>query len=544
MNFRYINALTVLSFFSLNVQAQRDTTKQSINITSSYKPVLRNAVKINFSGSQLPADTNRKVSAYNIPSQNLFYAYEPVALKPLALQQDSSLYLGDRFMVKAGFGNYSTPYLRAMASLGDGRKTLLNLDASYISSKGNIINQDYSMLRIAGNGSYFANNHEFYGGVAIAANDYYLYGYNHGFFNFTKDQIRQQFKDFTFVAGLRNIQPNALRVTYNPSVSGSFFTNADKVSETTVAVNVPAEKLIGEKFLVKAAINADLTSYSTKGLSSGNLNISNNVISINPSVQFAQQRFKIHAGFSPVWDNSTLEWLPDFSVEAQIKEKIFMFQAGWVGKITKNTYRNIVAINPFVERLSGQFNTKEVEFYGGLKGTLGKHFNVNAKASWISYDNFPLFINDPSQTDKGGFVVINEPGINNFRIHADVSYINQDKFTLTGSLNLNGYTGLQVQNKAWNTLPMEMDGSMRWWAFKKLLVKGDLHIFGGGKSLIGGSSLAFDGGSDLSAGAEYKINKQFSVWLDANNLLNNKYERWKNYPVYGMNVLGGIIINL
>ena len=41
--------------------AQKDTTKKgtTIDITSSYKPVLRNAVKINFAASQLNADTSK-----------------------------------------------------------------------------------------------------------------------------------------------------------------------------------------------------------------------------------------------------------------------------------------------------------------------------------------------------------------------------------------------------------------------------------------------------------------------------------------------------
>src|SRR5262245_28180272 len=97
---------------SANLFAQRDTTKkQAIDITSSYKPVLRNAVKINFSGSQLAADTSKPSLLYNIPSQNLFYAYQPITLKPLALQQDTNLYLGNRRYVKAGFGSLSTPYI-------------------------------------------------------------------------------------------------------------------------------------------------------------------------------------------------------------------------------------------------------------------------------------------------------------------------------------------------------------------------------------------------------------------------------------------------
>jgi hypothetical protein len=51
------------------------------------------------------------------------------------------------------------------------------------------------------------------------------------------------------------------------------------------------------------------------------------------------------------------------------------------------------------------------------------------------------------------------------------------------------------------------------------------------------------GGTDLSAGAEFKLNKQFSVWLDFDNLLNSQYERWNNYPVYGFQVIGGVIVH-
>ena len=74
-------------------------------------------------------------------------------------------------------------------------------------------------------------------------------------------------------------------------------------------------------------------------------------------------------------------------------------------------------------------------------------------------------------------------------------------------------------------------------------MKSDLYIFGGGKANVDQSTVNMKGGTDLSAGIEFKINKQFSVWLDANNLLDDRYERWKYYPVYGINFLGGIIVN-
>ncbi|HNP54106.1 MAG TPA: hypothetical protein PKK69_05800, partial [Ferruginibacter sp.] len=93
------SVLTLL-LFPIAAQAQKDTTrKPSVDIISSYKPVLRQAAKINLSGTQLSADTNRPVKAYEIPSQNLIYAYQPIAIKPLALEQDTNLYLGNRNFV-------------------------------------------------------------------------------------------------------------------------------------------------------------------------------------------------------------------------------------------------------------------------------------------------------------------------------------------------------------------------------------------------------------------------------------------------------------
>ena len=141
--------------------AQIDTAKkQTIDITSSYKPVLRNAVKINFSASHLNADTTKPKMNYTVPSQNLFYAYQPISLRPLALQQDTNLYLGIRNYIKLGYGNYSTPYVNAGFSFGDGKKMLVNLYANYISSKGKIANQDYTQLQIKANAIFFTPKNE------------------------------------------------------------------------------------------------------------------------------------------------------------------------------------------------------------------------------------------------------------------------------------------------------------------------------------------------------------------------------------------------
>jgi hypothetical protein len=533
--------LIVSCFLSVSAFAQKDTTKKTttIDITSSYKPVLRNAVKINFAAAHLNADTSKPKMNYVVPAQNLFYSYQPISLRPLALQPDTNLNLGMRNYLKVGFGNFSTPYVSAGFGFGDGKTSLLNVYADYISSKGKIKYQDFARLDLKATGSFFTKKNEAYGSAIISQHDNYLYGYDHALYNYKKDSIRNQFQNITLKAGIRNTVIGDFGIKYDPNVEVNSFTNKNKLSESSLIVTAPIEKQFGELMALKVEGRADITSYTTKDLAA-NVKISNNIFQVAPALAFSSPRFSINAGITPTWDNGNFVWLPNVYAEAQLKEKVVMIQAGWVGNYRKNTFRNLSAINPYMQTISFQTNTKEIEYYGGLKATLGKHFNFSAKAGFISYTNFALFINDTA-TDNKAFKTVYEEKANNLRIHGDLSYINQDKFTVTAGLTLNGYTGFNNNTKAWNTVPLEFTSSLRWWAFKQVLLKGDFYMFGGGNYIDkGNTGKSFNGGTDLSAGMEFKINKMFSAWLDVNNILNNKYERWHNYEVYGLNVLGGV----
>jgi hypothetical protein len=545
-NIRYSILFLMATLFCSATFAQRDTAKKAttIDITSSYKPVLRNAVKINFAAAQLNADTSKPKMNYTVPAQNLFYSYQPISLKPLALQQDTNLYLGQRNFLKAGFGNFSTPYASAGFSFGDGKKTLLNLYADYIASNRKEIKyQQYAMLNLKGTGSFFTAKNEAYASADISMHDVYLYGYDHALYNYNKkDSVRNQFQDVMLKAGFRNTTMGEFGIKYNPNVQVNIFTNKNKLSESSLIVTAPVEKQFAESFALKVEGKADITSYSTKDLPS-NIKISNNIFQVAPSLVYSSPQFTINGGLIPTWDNGNFVWLPNIYAEAQIKEKVFVVQAGWVGTYKKNTFRNLSMINPYLQTIALQKNTKEIEYYGGIKATLSSHFNFNAKAGLISFTNMPLYIND-TLGDGKAFKVVHESKANNFRIHGDLSYINQDVFTVTAGLTLNGYTGFDENNKAWNTVPMEFTSSLRWWALKQVLLKADFYMFGGGNYLEKNNvSKAFSNGTDLSAGMEFKINKMFSAWFDVNNILNNKYQRWRNYEVYGLNVLGGLRVS-
>ena len=122
-----------------------------------------------------------------------------------------------------------------------------------------------------------------------------------------------------------------------------------------------------------------------------------------------------------------------------------------------------------------------------------------------------------------------------------MSYVKGEKFSASGSVLLNGYT--DFAEKAWHTLPVEINGNLRWAMNKKLTLRSDLYMFTGGNYLkADGKAYDLKGGVDLSAGAEFSIKSNISAWLDVNHVLNDKYERWNAYPVFGINLLGGMIV--
>lgn len=272
------------------------------------------------------------------------------------------------------------------------------------------------------------------------------------------------------------------------------------------------------------------------------LQVTNNLFELAPEFVYYSDKFTFHGGVTPAWNNNTVVVLPNIYAEVPLEKNVLTIQAGWVGNYIANSFRTLSGENPYMQDPVFLNNTKEVQYYGGIKASVSKHFNFNARAAFINYNDVPLFIND--SLDGKSFYIKNERRINNLQIHGDMNFINQDKFTLTAGLDLNSYTGLLDNAKAWELIPLKVTGSLRWFAFKQLLIKGDIMAFSGAKALLSnGNEKTLKGGTDLSVGGEFKINKQFSAWLDFNNLLNSKYERWNNYPVYGLQVIGGILIH-
>jgi hypothetical protein len=536
----------VLIAFSLiaatpNFAQKKDTTAKptTINITSSYKPVLRSATKINFVATQVPLDTTKPKLSYKVPAQNLFYSYQPISLQPLALQPDNTINLGSKGFVKIGYGNFSAPYVQGAYSAGDGVTNLFNVYGLYNAAKGNINYQQYANLQLKANGILFLPTAEVRGGLEFTNNKTNAFGYNQALFTLPKDSVKRNYNNIGFNIGVKNTVKNNFDVDYQPSLNINILTSTNRAAETNILLQVPIQKTISENFNVDIVVNADITSYKNKNTATSNT-IKNNIFQVGGGINFNYQGVEVKAGVLPTWDNKSFFALPNIYIEAPLAKNNLIFQAGWVGSYQKNNLLNLTNVNPFINNLTNQNNTKQVELYGGLKAAVDNHFSFSAKVGLVSYTNKALFLNDTASTTQRDFVVVTEPKMNNFRIHGNLHYVVRDNFSLIAGVTLNAYTGLSKHIKPWHLPPIELNASAKYKLKQNLFLKADLlgftaSDFASKGNIIGTTSTIFD----VAAGLEFAITKKINLWLDVNNILNTKYQRWNGYRVLGLQVFGG-----
>jgi hypothetical protein len=531
-----------MAAFSLSAMAQKDTTRQ-IQVTSAYKPVLRNAAKINFSAAAPSADSTPPKLNYNIPAQNLFFSYQPVPLKAVAVAKDSLLGLGNNSYVKAGFGNFSTPYFKAGVALGNGTTSIINVYGDFISQKGNELFQQYSNASASAQAVLRTkSNLEFSLKGGIGSDTYYKYGYASKTQADNKDSLRVSFTNVLLQAGLRNVTPTEFGIYYNPSIRINLFNDNHSTSETHVRINAPLEKTVGQYFAVKLGATLDYSRLKQANFDG----INNSVFLLDAAFKLKSPNVNLTAGITPSWDNSNFKLLPNITADYKLKGEELVLQAGYVGTVEKTSYMSLATMNPWINRPTVLSNLRIEEFYGGVKGSVGDHFSYNAKAGYIKWIGMPSIYNDYVGDTTGRSFEVAYNKTEAVEIHGGIALTEAERFSLQAGASIYQVTASNIFDKPLGTyLPFDIHASLRWQVMKNFWLKSDLFVWDGPYFLSKPNPLSVQqkktGSVDLNAGLEFNITRNLLLWGQFNNILNNKYQRWSQYESLGFNVQGGII---
>ena len=517
---------------------------KTVTITSAFKPSLKSAAKVNFIAATPVIDSSKIPVVYNIPSQNLFFSYKPVSLKPLALNIDSNIVWENDQYIKVGAGNFSSYLGEVGFSFGDGVNSITNLRGNFITTTGHLPAQQASKLGIDVLSIFkTGESHEWNAHAYYKSNTQYLYGYQPATLPYTKDDLLQRFNTVGIEVGVQNKLANPYGIKYNPQVGFIRFADNHDVSQNDLVIKLPLSKAFNKSYAFNLGFTADMTS-SRVTLIPNPVDTKNDLYYVSPAFQLTIPNLKLNLGIQPSWSNKVFSALPEITAEAKLSEDLpISFEAGWIGYYHKNTYRSLSDINPFINSSTPLTvaNTKINEQYVGIKGNSGSHFTYGARVSLLKFNDQALFVNNTG--DGKAFNVVYEPDMKAIRLHGELGYTMGEKISVLASMNFTQYNGLSVNEKAWGLLPFETTGTLKWKLLKDLQLKADVFLWDGSfyKDRVTGLSGKLDPVADLNVGAEFTVLPRLNIWFQMNNMLNSAYQRWNQYPVLGFTVLGGVV---
>ena len=141
----YISAILLIILVSFTASAQQDSTilRQEVEVVKAYEPSVSDVFKINDIPKIQDEKREKPVFEYKINTQPVFSTFEiePVQAAQMVGERKAELGKG---LLKAGVGNYQTPYGELFFNTAAGKNSILGLHLKHLSSHGTVklINDD------------------------------------------------------------------------------------------------------------------------------------------------------------------------------------------------------------------------------------------------------------------------------------------------------------------------------------------------------------------------------------------------------------------
>jgi len=538
MFFNHKSLLTAAFFFAaiVTAAAQKTLPNESVDVTKDFDVRLLESNKVNVIPTLPALDTSTKRQNYVVPPKPLTVTYDAPKLRPVGVKagKKEEIYNG---YVKLGGGVPTSLYGEGGYSLRpndqfDGKVWLRHqrIDAGKAVENQAMANTD---LLVSGN-YFLPQNMAVEGKVGYSADRYHFYGYDRDSLSFDREAVRQDIKILDL--GGRFYNSERTDADLNFSIAPKFYLLNDYYSnkETGFDFGITASKWFADKHPLRLTIRTDLTRYedtATQKL---------NNIYLQPSFTFHTDILKLKIGGNFASNRDVFSIFPDAELTLRVFGDGIQIFAGANGDLRKNTYRTMSEYNPFIQsRLSELRNTKISTYFGGVKGNLG-WLDYNGQVSYSKASDLALYQTAIDDRGIARFRTLYDTA-NIFSLQGTVKFSPIQNLTISGTLNQSVFT-MKNELHAWGLPGLEGNFSGIYTLLDgKASVKAAMYI-ADRINLRNETDVADKGGAllDFNLGGTYRFSKNFGAFLDVNNLLNNRRERWFRYPMVGTNVLVGI----
>lgn len=410
-----------------------------------------------------------------------------------------------------------------------------------------------SHTELAGDVSYFLDESELYSSLEVKRDAYTYYGQDLGFtippnvdfagpyFDLNK-QVKGNLK-----LGIRDLDKVG-RIGYAGELVLAGFRDSYAVREQELG-------FVGEgEFRPSKEIKVTLgLSYFTTATEDLRYDLNRNYFSLRPEGQYTFGDFQFTAGVILVSENdsvaeskSGIRLFPVLKSTYQVSEKL-QVNAAISGDVQRNTYRSFVQENPFLGPSDQLLNTvTKLSFAAGVEGIVSDKLVYRAGIDLRRQSNLHFFVN--SYADTARFELVYDQEATVFQFNSNVELSLTEKYTLTTQFDFFHYN-LSNQQVAWHRPTWILQLNNRYSPFKKLNLQANFQVMGGLQARgfgvietkpVRAEVVKLPALVDLQLKIDYAVNQRLSIFAEGNNLLNRSNTRWLNYPVRGIQGLGGL----
>ena len=525
---------------------------EEIVVTTAYKPVLADAVKIRRNPDLEDKTPFKAPLTYFTLEKVLDRNTDIRQLEPMKMPKEQDSVPTNNY-ARVGVGNLKTTFGEVYISNGKDNALQVGGYAKHLAQSGSsIYKQNESRDEIGVFGKATTDDNTFSGRVNYNRRGTYFYGFDPANPPTSFSPAKQHFSTLSGEGELtKNYKDVPNDLTYALKINGYTWNNAFQAKENSLVLTGFLNETV-KQFYAGLGVSLDMSSQKDSLYS-----YNNSLVRLNPYLKFQGDIYKIDAGLNLVrgFGFSTKAYIfPAAKLELQVIPKYVRLFAEIKGDVNKSSLRDFSETNPFIDQnIAIKNSVDKLDIAIGLKGTVAPGVGFKATIFRNSIKDMPLFVNDFTGTNNK-FTVIYDNG--NSRVSGLTGELDvkvSDNLDIFGRVEFKDYK-MATELEPWNLPKFKLTAGTVIHLTNQLSISGTLLYRGNafdrttpvtapgpnGTTVTTYTLLPISSFADLSGGVEYKVTNRISIFGQVNNILNTTNHVWVYYPNYGFNIFGGV----
>lgn len=561
--------ILIASHFSFAQKKDENIGTEVVNVVKPYTPTISDAFKVKEIPSLEDADNSKKEDIkYNFFSFPVASTFVPIKGRAANVDKSQAEKLYKNF-ANLGLGNYTSLNAELFVTENISDHEYIGGMFRHLSSQGGIkdvaLKNDFYKTSVDLTYGNQLDNLTWISDLGFQNQMYNWYGIPENFTQTTIDRINPKHSFNNFYIGT------------NLSLTDSFFKDASLKYNRFWDANGSAEN----RFYVKPSFEFDLLrqkiktnlivdylggSFEKNFLGTRSMKYGFTNFGIHPSIAVNKNDWAINLGASVFYsaDNenssSKIFVYPQVNASLKVVGDFMIFYTGVEGSLDQNSYRDFSNENPFVSpTLSIAPTDKQFDLFAGIKGKLSNNVSYTMRGSVQNEKNKPLFKSNEFNmfaTNSESYQFGNSFGV----VYDDIRTVSlfgelKADFSKNVTIGLNGsYSRFftTFQEEAWNLPTLKIGSDINVNITKKWFGGANVFYVGERKDIVYIQSMItifppayypettnIKGYFDANLNIGYNHSDRLTGFLKFNNIANQSYQKWLNYPVQALQVVLG-----